>query len=163
MISIIVAIITVLFDIVTKYFAVEKLMGNDSFVLIPKVLRFTYVENTGAAFGMFSDSRIVFMVMSVLIIALLCFIIFKYHGQNKLFDVCIGLILGGGVGNMIDRIRLGYVIDFIDFYAFDFWKYVFNVADSAVVVGCILAIVYVFLDGTKKREPLVKNEDKADE
>ncbi len=164
MLSVIIAIITVVFDLVTKHFAVDRLIGNDSFVVIPKLLRFTYVENTGAAFGMLSDSRFVFMIMSVAIIALLGFVIFKYHGQNRLFDVCIGLILGGGVGNMIDRVRLGYVIDFIDFYAFDFWKYVFNIADSAVVVGCILAFVYVILDGrTARKSAQTSEEENKDE
>ena len=75
-----------------------------------------------------------------------------------LFDICLGLIVGGGVGNMVDRSVIGYVIDFIDFCAFDFWTYVFNIADCAVVVGCILAIVFVIFDekaktiGEKKQE-----------
>lgn len=157
MLSLFIVIITVLADQISKYFVVDLLKPIHQTQLIEGVLNFTYVENTGAAFGSFSENRAVFMCFSVLIIAVLSFAVYKFHGKNKLFDVCLGLILGGGVGNMIDRVRLGYVVDFIDFCAFDFWKYVFNIADSAVVVGCILAIVFVLLD---KNENLVIQEHK---
>ena len=100
------------------------------------------------------------MVISVIIIAVLGYIVAVYHGQSKLFDVCLGLIVGGGVGNMVDRAFLGYVIDFIDFCAFDFWVWVFNIADCAVVVGCILAIVFVAFD--KKASSMLKEKSESD-
>ena len=105
---------------------------------------------------MLSDNRIVFMVLSVLIIVVLGYIVAMYHGQSKLFDVCLGLIVGGGIGNMVDRSFLGYVVDFIDFCAFDFWVWVYNIADSAVVVGCILAIIFVLFD--KKAQSMVSKK-----
>ena len=147
---------SVIVDQLTKRLVVAFLMERGSVDVIPGILRFTYVENDGAAFGMLSDNRIVFMVFSVLIIVVLGYIVAMYHGQSKLFDVCLGLIVGGGVGNMVDRAFLGYVIDFIDFCAFDFWVWVFNIADSAVVVGCILAIIFVLFD--KKAQTMVSRK-----
>lgn len=162
--SVIISLAVVILDQVSKLLVVNYLKPIDSITLIKNVLKLTYLENTGAAFGTFTDNRVVFMTLSVVIIAVLAFVVWRFHGQNKLFDICMGLILGGGVGNMIDRIRLGYVVDFIDFCAFDFWKYVFNIADSAVVIGCMIAIVYVIFDkkslsSDKKTEAEGENDD----
>lgn len=146
MLSVIIAAAVILVDQLSKVLVLKYLAPVGNIPLIKGVLEFTYVKNGGAAFGILSENRYVFMVASVLIIALLGFIVYKFHGQSKLFDVCLGLILGGGIGNMIDRIRLEYVVDFIDFCAFDFWTWVFNVADSAVVVGCFLAIICLIME-----------------
>ena len=148
MISLIVAAVVIICDLASKLAVLEKLKDVGSVSVIKGVLRFTYVENRGAAFGMLSDSRWVFLVGSVLIVALISYIIWKMRNKNRLFDVTLGLILGGGIGNMIDRIRLGYVVDFIDFCAFPFWKWVFNVADAAVVIGCILLAVVIITDNS---------------
>lgn len=146
MLSALIAIAVILLDQISKHFVCANLKPVGSIPIIDGILNFTYVENKGAAFGILSDNRAVFMVISVLVIIVLSIVIVKFQGQSKLFDVCLGLIVGGGVGNMVDRAFLGYVVDFIDFCAFDFWKWVFNVADSAVVVGCILAIIFVMFD-----------------
>ena len=146
MLSTIIAIAVILLDQVSKHFVCTNLKPVGSVTVIEGILNFTYVENRGAAFGILSDNRVVFMVFSVLIIVVLSYIVVRFHGQSKLFDTVLGLIVGGGVGNMVDRAFLGYVIDFIDFCAFDFWKWVFNIADTAVVVGCILAILFVIFD-----------------
>ena len=157
MLSALIAIAVVLLDQISKHFVCVYLKPVGSVSLIDGILNFTYVENTGAAFGILSDNRAVFMVMSVLIIIVLSYITVKFQGQSKLFDVCLGLIVGGGIGNMVDRAFLGYVIDFVDFCAFDFWKWVFNIADSAVVVGCILAIIFVIFD--KKAATIGQSSD----
>ena len=165
MLSAVIAIAVILLDQISKHFVCTNLKPTGSIPVIDGILNFTYVENTGAAFGILSDNRAVFMIVSVLVIVVLSIVIVKYQGQSKLFDVCLGLIVGGGVGNMVDRAFLGYVIDFIDFCAFDFWKWVFNVADSAVVVGCILAVIFVIFDkkasaiGQKPEEPKTENAD----
>lgn len=156
MLSVIIAIVVVLADQISKHFVCLNLKQVGSIPIIEGILNFTYVENTGAAFGILSDNRAVFMVFSVMIIAVLAYVVVLFHGQSKLFDVCLGLIVGGGIGNMVDRAILGYVIDFIDFCAFDFWVWVFNVADSAVVVGCILAIVFVIFD--KKTATMIEKK-----
>jgi signal peptidase II len=159
MLSAIIAIAVVLLDQISKHYVCLYLKPVGNVALIDGILDLTYVENTGAAFGILSDNRVVFMVASVIIIALLGYIVAEFHGQSKLFDVCLGLIVGGGIGNMVDRAFLGYVIDFIDFCAFDFWVWVFNIADSAVVVGCILAVIFVLFD--KKAATIGKSEETA--
>lgn len=163
MLSVIIAVIVVLLDQLSKIIAINYLEPVGKVPIIKDVLNFTYVTNDGAAFGMLSDNRYVFMVASVLIIALLSFVVYKFHGQSKLFDVCMGLILGGGVGNMIDRIVHGYVVDFIDFCAFDFWTWVFNIADSAVVIGCILAIICLVLEQKNGKKLFEENKAQAEQ
>ncbi len=132
----------VLLDIVTKYLVVRLLVPlKNSVTVIPHVLSFTYVENRGAAWGMFADSRWIFMLLSAfLIVFLICFIKFSKI-RHPLFTVAASLVLGGGIGNMIDRVFIGSVVDFIkaDFVDFP----VFNIADSCVVVGVVLMAVYI--------------------
>ena len=123
----------------TKWLAVARLKGQASFPLWEGVLHFTYVENTGAAFGSFKDHRWVFMVVSsVAIIALIAYF-FWAKPKDMPTIVALAFITGGGIGNMIDRVLLGYVVDFIDFTLIDFA--VFNVADSFVCVGVGLMIL----------------------
>ena len=117
--------------------------------MIPSVFRFTYVENDGAAFGMLDDHRWIFMVVSSVAIVGLLIFLWKFSPDSKWVKVGISLIIGGGIGNMIDRLALGYVIDFLDFCAFPkVWPWVFNGADSFVCVGggivfvwCLVSII----------------------
>lgn len=134
----------ILLDQVSKLLVVADLYEGQVTV-IPGVLRFTYVENTGMAFGLLSEHRWVFLVLSTVGILLIGFYLFRY-AKTTLCRVSLSLIVGGGIGNMIDRIARGYVVDFIDFCAFpDIWYWVFNVADAAVTVGgVIFAVGLVF-------------------
>ena len=113
--------------------------------VIPHVLRFTYVENEGMAFGLLADHRWVFLVLSTVGIAAVGFYLFRCV-KKPLPGVALALIVGGGVGNMIDRVRLSYVMDFIDFYFMPAWYWVFNVADAAVCVGGALFVLSLLLD-----------------
>lgn len=138
----------VVFDQVTKLFVVELLDRTASLDIIPGILRFTYTENTGMAFGMLGEKnqRWVFMVVSVIAIIGLLVYMWRAKLQSRWANMALCLIIGGGIGNMIDRVfRSGvdlrgdkyyFVVDFIDFYAFgDLWVWVFNVADACVCVG----------------------------
>lgn len=118
---------------------------EDKITLIPGVLDFTYVENRGMAFGLLADHRWVFMLLSTVGIAALAFYLFRYV-KPTLGRVGLALIIGGGIGNMIDRIAYGFVVDFIDFCAFDFWVWVFNIADAAVCVGAGLFVLELILE-----------------
>ena len=131
--------------------------------LIPGILRFTYVENRGMAFGMLSDHRWVFMLLSVVGIALIGVYMYFFVKQ-KLGRIALALIIGGGIGNMIDRVAYGFVVDFIDFYLFDFWKWVFNIADSAVCIGAGLFMLYIILDTIKeiKKQKGAKEKNNAE-
>lgn len=118
--------------------------------LIPEVFRFTYVENRGAAFGILADQRWVFIVVSTLALAAMAFYMFKFKPEGWLVRCSLAFIIGGGIGNMIDRVLLGYVIDFLDFCAFPgLWKWVFNVADAFVCVGAGMLMLYLILDTVK--------------
>lgn len=144
---ILIALGTVILDQVSKLLIVKYLDPSESFVFIKGILRFTYVENDGAAFGMLDNHRWIFMVLSLLGIAALCVYLWKFTPPSKLAITAIAFIIGGGIGNMIDRIRLGFVIDFIDFYAVpNLWKWVFNVADAFVCIGAGMLILYLLLD-----------------
>ena len=143
-------------DQLTKWLAIIFLKGNESAVVINNVLKFTYIENTGAAFGMLSEHRWVFLLISTLAIIGITVYMIKWRPQSKLLYVAVSFIVGGGIGNMIDRVCLGYVVDFIDFYAFPkLWKYIFNVADSFVCVGAGMVMLYLILsmiNDTKKEK-----------
>jgi len=128
----------VIVDRVTKLFFSELLSYGESLPVIRNVLHMTLVHNTGIAFGFFKDQGIVFIVVPIIAIFLLVFNIYYYRQNNealsRIYIVAFSLILGGAIGNLIDRIVYGYVIDFIDFRI---WP-VFNVADSAITIGAIM-------------------------
>ena len=140
----------VVLDQLTKWLAVEYLIPVGTVPIIKDALHLTYVENPGAAFGMMQNSRWIFLLVStVAIIAIIIYLI-KFAPKNKLALLSLAFILGGGIGNMIDRVALGYVVDFIDFRLINFA--VFNVADSFVCVGAALLIIYVLLiDGKENK------------
>lgn len=137
------AALIVFLDQLSKYLTVLYLKPVGTFPIIRNALHLTYVENRGAAFGMLENSRWVFMlVSSVAIVALSVYLIYK-KPQNRLLCVALSFIIGGGIGNMIDRVFLGYVVDMIDFRLINFA--VFNVADSFVCVGAGLLMLYLIL------------------
>ncbi len=142
----IVLISVVLLDILTKYLTVQLLLPLErEIVIIPHVISLSYVENRGAAFGMLADNRWVFMILSVILMIALALMLKFTAIKHPLFIVSVAMILGGGIGNMIDRVFIGYVVDFFKVTFIDFP--VFNVADSAVVVGtCLLAVYIIFFD-----------------
>lgn len=156
--------VTVALDQWTKSLAVTHLQPIGTYPLIENILHFTYVENRGAAFGMLSEHRWVFMVLSTVSIGLLLFWLLKEKPQSKWVTVAAAMIIGGGIGNMIDRVALGYVVDFIDVRAIDF--YVFNVADSFVCVGCGMILCWALYMELVAKKPamdiLLGTEKKED-
>lgn len=150
-------------DQMSKYLAVIFLKGEESFPLWQDVLHLTYVENRGAAFGMLKDHRWVFMVIStVAIIGILVYLSF-HHKDGRLQSLSLSMLIAGGIGNMIDRIVLGYVIDFIDFTLIDFA--VFNIADSCVCVGVGLLMLCLIIDTVRsyKEEKRAKLANTAED
>ena len=144
-------------DQITKWLTVINLDLYESFPLIKDVFHFTYSQNTGAAFGILKDHRWVFMVISVFAIVALSVFLWKNRRGDKLLCVALCMIIGGGIGNMIDRCLLGYVIDFLDFTLIDFA--IFNVADSFVCVGVGLFILVLVLEMVKEYK---NGKNKAD-
>ena len=141
-------VLTVALDQLTKYLTILHLKPVGTVPIIEDALHLTYVENTGAAFGSLKDARWVFMIVSsVAIVAILGYMIYRtYIKKNPLPWVealSLSLIVGGGIGNMIDRTLLGYVVDMIDFRLIDFA--VFNVADSFVCIGAGLMMLHLII------------------
>lgn len=145
---------TILLDQLTKFLFSSLLRPGESLPLINKIFHFTLVHNTGIAFGLFRGNGFVFFIVPAIAIGLLSYNIYYYHKTGELDQVYIfafSLILGGAIGNLIDRITAGYVIDFIDFRI---WP-VFNIADSAITIGaCIIFFKCFPLTKAKERKKI---------
>lgn len=160
MLAAIIAIFAVIADQVTKYIVVQNIEYRDSIPFIKGFMSFYHTRNTGAAFSMFSDNRWVFMVFSAISMAIIIYLLVKEYKRHILLNISLAMVLGGGVGNMIDRIRLGYVVDFFRTDFVDFA--IFNVADCFITVGAVLLGVYVvFFDA--KVEKRLKAEKETNE
>ena len=142
---IIITIIAILIDQVVKVIISRELV--DCIIsIIPNVLNLTYVQNTGAAFGIGNNSTSMFIIVNVIVIGLIVYFIFsKKEEISKAILVSLHLIIAGGISNLIDRIIHGYVIDFIDFYIFNYNYPVFNLADSFICIGILMLLYSIYL------------------
>ena len=148
----------IIIDQLTKWISATYLSKIITLPIIKNVIHLTYVENRGAAFGMFANNRWVFMITSTIMIIGLLLYLYLGLAENRLYEISMAMIISGGIGNMIDRIALGYVVDFIDFRLINFA--VFNGADSFVCVGAGLLILAMVLDMVKEAKS--KDEESAD-
>lgn len=138
------AITSLLFlDQYTKYLAITDLKDHSAVSLIDGILELQYLENKGAAFGMLQNKKTLFIFMTVVMLTVIFYVFFKLPQQKKfiIWQVFMCLICAGGIGNMIDRIRFDYVVDFIYFKVIDFP--VFNVADIMITIGTVLFFIVV--------------------
>ena len=137
---------------VNNVFKIESLTAhsNASVTVIDKVLNFSYVGNEGIAFGMFAHNRWLLILLCVAILLVIGYIIYKTKPQSMLEKVSYGMIIGGALGNVYDRIAHGFVIDFIDVQFINYPT--FNVADCFVVIGAILLCVCVLFFDKKEDE-----------
>ncbi len=127
-------------DQLTKFLIKQNFQLNQSIPIIKNILHLTYVTNTGSAFGLFKELNWFFVLFSVIVIIAIFYYIKNIIKNEKFLQLAVGLLLGGTIGNLIDRIAYGAVIDFIDFRI---WP-VFNIADSAVTIGIIILIVLLW-------------------
>lgn len=138
---------SILLDQLTKWIVINSMELYESIVFIPKFFSFTYIHNYGAAWGMFSNHRWIFILVTSVALIIMPIILYRYRKVHFLFNLSLSLFIGGAIGNMIDRIFIGYVIDFLEFTFIDFP--VFNVADICVVFGAGIMMVYaLFFDKT---------------
>lgn len=141
-------------DQVIKFFVNANLKEVGSVSVIDNLLSFTYVENNGVAFGSFAGNRWIFVMLTTALIAAILIYMFKKKPQSKLFYASVALIVGGGIGNFIDRVLYGYVIDYI---SLSFFPPVCNFADYCITVGTVLLMIYVlFFTSTGKKD--LKND-----
>jgi signal peptidase II len=142
-----IAIVSIVLDQFTKYLAVIKLKDKISFHIIGDFLRFSYVENRGAAFGMMQNQRWFFIITTVILLAILIYLIWFNKKITNAGKLTLSLVFGGAIGNFIDRVRLAYVIDFVDVRFGNFYDFpVFNVADSCLVVGIGILILLILFN-----------------
>ncbi len=144
---IVIAALVVLLDRVTKLWIVAHIQPGHAIVIIPRVFRLTHVLNTGAAFSMFEGSTSQTLVRNVLIgfsivaVVVVLALIWKMGRSLTLTSVALALILGGAIGNLYDRVRFSYVVDFLEVHIVHYHWPDFNVADSAIVVGACLLLL----------------------
>lgn|SRR3989338_1944449 len=142
-------------DQISKLYIAHHFELHESVAVVPHFFNLTYVRNTGAAFGLLSKApesfRIPFFIIIPLVALTIIVLIFKKTQETQLLMItALSLILGGAIGNFIDRLRFNYVIDFLDFHWFNKYHWpAFNVADSTIVVGVALLIFYTFTHDNK--------------
>ena len=145
-----ISVTTIVFvDRLTKIYFSNALTPGESWPVIKNILHMTLVYNTGIAFGLFKNQGVVFIIIPIIAIILLIFNIYYYRNNkedlSRIYIIAFSLILGGAIGNLIDRMYFGYVIDFIDFRV---WP-VFNIADSAITIGSAIILLKCIPSSTK--------------
>jgi signal peptidase II len=130
----------VVVDQAAKAAVTAALAPGQSVAIVDDLLRIVFGQNTGALFGLFKDNAVVFGIVSIIVVGL----IVAYHGRatpSAYLTITLGLLLGGAIGNMLDRLRLGYVVDFVDAGIGTTRFYTFNVADSAISLAVLLLLI----------------------
>lgn len=153
MAAFIIAVFIVLLDQITKYAVSTNMQIGDSIPIIPGLFYLTSHRNPGAAFGILANQRWFFVVTTIAVIIGLIWYLLKTAKQGKtLLNVALSLILGGAAGNFIDRLAFGKVVDFLDFHYRSFYYPIFNIADSAIVVGVGLIALQMLLEWNDERK-----------
>ncbi|MBX3641195.1 MAG: lipoprotein signal peptidase [Nitrosomonas sp.] len=157
-----IALIVLILDLATKYW-IESLLSYGEYIPITGFFNLVLTYNTGAAFSFLSEAsgwqRWLLSAIAAIASCVIIYLLHKYRAE-KLFCFSLSLILGGALGNLWDRITLGYVVDFLDFYLGDYHWPAFNIADSAIFIGAILLIIESFNNTEKKdaRQTVAQNE-----
>jgi signal peptidase II len=153
--------VVIVVDQITKLYIMQTMRLHESIPIVPNLFSLTYIRNPGAAFGLLAGSsnafRMVFFgLTSIFALGLLGTILFRMPERDWVGRLSVAGILGGAIGNLIDRMRYGEVIDFLDVYVENYHWPAFNVADSAITVGVIFLIIHFAFE--KKEEPPVVAE-----
>ncbi len=150
-IDVVIAGLLLWFDQFTKHLAVERLKDSPAYVLIDGVLELQYLENRGSAFGMLQNQKFFILFVGIVFLIVILFFLFKLPEQKKfcVVHILLSSIIAGGVGNMIDRFRFDYVVDFISFVLIDYP--IFNVADCYIVAATI-GLFFLFLFVFKEKD-----------
>jgi len=136
---------------------IRYLMPVDtSIALVPGIVHITHVRNPGAAFSLFPDQRLIFLIASIAVIISIVYYYRRAGGVDRMLTIALGLVLGGATGNLIDRVVSGRVTDFIDFRV---WP-IFNIADSAIDIGVALLIISMF-SSARKESAQAKNPEQT--
>ena len=146
---IIFSLVLILLDFLTKFLIIRSFNINEGIILINNFLKFIYIKNSGAAFGLLNNNIYILLIITIALISYLIYELIKCN--NKLYFFSYLLILCGALGNLIDRVFRGYVVDFISFTLFGREMAIFNVADIYITFGVILFIFSIFKEGKHER------------
>lgn len=152
MIYYVIALFVIAIDQISKWLIVKNLELGMSIPIIDNVLYITSHRNRGAAWGILENKMWFFYIITVVFVVFIVMYMKKYAKTDKLLGISLGLILGGAIGNFIDRVFRQEVVDFIHVYIFSYNYPVFNVADSALCIGVVLIIIQTLLEGKKTKE-----------
>lgn len=138
---IIYTILFLIIDILSKVIVCLSIDVNKSVIMIKNFFSLTYVRNTGAAFSIFLGQRFFLIIISAIIIFTLIYYVIRHKPSNLYEKISFSMIIGGSIGNFLNRVFLGYVIDFLDFNLFGYDYPIFNLADSFIFVGVLLLLI----------------------
>lgn len=148
----VIAIVVILVDQLTKWVVDTQMAIGERITILEQVLYFTSHRNKGAAFGILQGQMWFFYIVTVIVIVAIVYYMQKEAKKSALFGVSLALILGGAVGNFIDRIFRGEVVDFVDTYIFGYNFAIFNVADAALCVGVGLLFIKMVQDERRQKK-----------
>ena len=134
------ALIVLIIDQLTKFLIKTNFQLNESAALIKNIFHLTYIHNFGAGFGLLQQQKWILVFISLVVVGVILYYLDRIKEKEKLLQFLVGFVLGGTIGNLIDRLSFGYVIDFLDFQV---WP-IFNLADSFVTIGVIGLIIYLW-------------------
>ncbi len=145
------SLVIIILDQLSKQSAAKHLMYKKPFVILENFIQLHYVENRGAAFGILQDKKIFFVIITLTVVIItLYYLINNYYDLHKFTRIGVALLLAGAIGNLIDRVRLGYVIDFISVKLINAYDFpVFNIADISIVIGTVFIMFLVAFDKYK--------------
>lgn len=134
-----VAIVAFVLDQMTKKLVLSSFMPGESRIVVPHLLKWTYERNVHGAFGLFGSNSALLIGMAIVVLVIFWMSFKDAAVRSRVVCVAFGMIVGGAIGNIVDRIHYGFVVDFIDFYKI--WPNIFNVADSCITVGVIFLLL----------------------
>jgi signal peptidase II len=148
----IIAAIIIVIDQISKWLIVKNMELGENITVIENFLYITSHRNRGAAWGILQGQMWFFYIITAVVIIGMIYYIQKYTKENKVMGIALGLMLGGAIGNFIDRLFRKEVVDFINTYIFSYDFPIFNVADSALCVGVALLFIQMLLEGKQEKE-----------
>lgn len=147
------ALIIILFDQISKWLIVKNMKLSESIVVVKDFFNITSHRNSGAAWGILQNQMIFFYIITLIVVIGIIYYMQKYAKESRLLAIALSFLLGGAIGNFIDRIFRKEVVDFLDFKIINYNYPIFNLADSALFIGVGILIIYVIIDERKnKRE-----------
>lgn len=155
-----IALFILFLDIITKQLIVNTLFEHQSIAIIKNFFYLTYAKNDGIAFS-FLEGKVPFIIIMTVIVIFLILKYIKDNDPTKIEMYCYGLIIGGAIGNLLDRVLYGYVIDFLDFYLFSYHFPIFNLADTSIVIGIFILLIASLKERSDKFDNLRRRKNES--